>query len=561
MLHILSGTRHRGAIGQSLACARKMRAIPIISDDAVPMTTKTAASTAKKTMALIILDGFGYREESKDNAIANARKPFWDQLWASAPHMLVSGSGLDVGLPDGQMGNSEVGHMSLGSGRIIYQSITRIDKEISDGTFFTNAAYIEGIDKAIAAGGAVHVMGLLSTGGVHSHESHIFAMIDMAAKRGAKKIYAHAILDGRDTPPRSAQVSLEKLAAVCDAAALKNNGVARIATVIGRYFAMDRDNRWDRVEKAYRLYTENASEFSASSGADALQQAYARGEDDEFVKATRVGAAAPISDGDSIIFMNFRADRAREITRAFVEPDFKGFERKCTPRLSRYVMTTEYAADIPAAVAYPPDNFKNTLGEYVAELGKTQLRIAETEKYAHVTFFFSGGREENYPGEDRILVQSPDVATYDLQPEMSAPEVTDKLCAAIESGKYDLIICNYANGDMVGHTGIYAAAVKAVEALDKCLERVVASIKKVGGDCLITADHGNCEQMIDYDAAQAHTQHTTELVPMVYVGKHQVTLQSKPGRLCDVAPTMLYLMGLPQPTEMTGHSLLTITQH
>jgi len=525
------------------------------------MTTNPAAPAPiagdKKPTVLIILDGFGYREERKDNAIANANKPFWDQLWASSPQMLVSGSGLDVGLPDGQMGNSEVGHMSLGSGRIIYQSITRIDKEIADGEFFHNAAYMEGIDQAIAAGGAVHVMGLLSAGGVHSHENHIFAMINMAAQRGAKKIYAHAILDGRDTPPRSAKASLEQLAAVC-AAASEKGGVARIATVIGRYFAMDRDNRWDRVEKAYRLYTESAAEFHAQSGVDALQQAYARSEDDEFVKATVVGAAAPISDGDSIIFMNFRADRAREITRAFVDEPFKGFERKVKPKLARYVMTNEYAADIKAACAYAPDNLHNTLGEYVAELGRTQLRIAETEKYAHVTFFFSGGREENYPGEDRILVKSPDVATYDLQPEMSAPELTDKLCEAIESGKYDVIACNYANGDMVGHTGVFAAAVKAVEALDKCLARVAVSLRKVDGQCLITADHGNCEQMVDYEAQQAHTQHTTELVPLVYIGSRNITFQQQPGRLCDIAPTILKLMNLPQPVDMTGHSLLTI---
>jgi len=549
-------------MAKAFAARVKCALIPFSCDEAVPMTTKPAAPAPivgnKKPMVLIILDGFGYREERKDNAIANANTPFWDQLWASAPHMLVSGSGLDVGLPDGQMGNSEVGHMSLGSGRIIYQSITRIDKEIADGDFFRNPAYIEGIDKAIANGGAVHVMGLLSTGGVHSHESHIFAMIDMATHRGAKKIYAHAILDGRDTPPRSAKASLQQLADVCAAACEKQGGVARIATVIGRYFAMDRDNRWDRVEKAYRLYSESVADFHAPSGVDALEQAYARNEDDEFVKATVIGEPAPIKDGDSIIFMNFRADRAREITRAFVDEPFTGFERRVKPKLASYVMTTEYSASIKAACAYAPENLQNTLGEYVAELGKTQLRIAETEKYAHVTFFFSGGREENYVGEDRILIKSPDVATYDLQPEMSAPEVTDKLCEAIESGKYDMIACNYANGDMVGHTGVYAAAIKAVEALDSCLARVAASIRKVDGQCLITADHGNCEQMVDYDAEQAHTQHTTELVPLVYIGSRNVTFQQQAGRLCDIAPTMLKLMGLPQPVEMTGHSLLSI---
>lgn len=508
----------------------------------------------KSPTALIILDGWGHREEARDNAIANAHTPTWDRLWSEAPHTLISASGLDVGLPEGQFGNSEVGHMSLGSGRVLYQSISRIDKAISDGSFATNPAYCEAIDAAMAADGAVHIMGLLSPGGVHSHERQIFAAIRLAVLRGAKKIYLHAFLDGRDTPPRSAAPSL--LAAQ---ACFEELGVGRIASITGRYFAMDRDQRWERVEPAYRLLTQGEGEFSAKTAIEGLEAAYAREENDEFVAPTGIGEAAPISHGDAVLFMNFRADRARALSQAFVEDDFAGFKRTVRPQLSGFVMTTEYAADLPAACAFPPGKLDNVLGAWIADKGLTQLRIAETEKYAHVTFFFSGGQEDEFPGETRILVPSPDVATYDLQPAMSAPEVTDKLVEAITARKYDLIVCNYANGDMVGHTGNYDAAMQAVETLDSCLARIEAALTEVKGQALITADHGNCEQMQDYASGQLHTQHTTESVPLVYLGEHPVALDQRGGILADVAPSLLTLMGLDQPKEMSGHSLVIPT--
>ncbi|HKK22727.1 MAG TPA: 2,3-bisphosphoglycerate-independent phosphoglycerate mutase, partial [Pseudohaliea sp.] len=446
---------------------------------------------------LIILDGWGHREETRDNAIANARTPVWDRLWAEAPHTLVSGSGLDVGLPEGQMGNSEVGHMSLGSGRVIYQNITRIDQAIADGSFDRNPVYTQAIDAAVTGGGAVHVLGLLSPGGVHSHERQLFAALRLAAARGAKQIFLHAFLDGRDTPPRSALASLERAEAV-----FAELGTGRIASLCGRYFAMDRDQRWDRVEKAYKLLTDGDADQRAASAAEGLSEAYGRDESDEFVAPTVItdagGSAARIEDGDAVLFMNFRADRARQLSRALTDPAFDGFQRRVRPRLAAFVQTTEYAADIDAPCAFPPEAPANGLGEYLAGRGRTQLRIAETEKYAHVTFFFSGGREDEYEGETRVLVPSPDVATYDLQPEMSAPAVTDRLVEAIGSGAYDLIVCNYANGDMVGHTGNYEAAIAAVETLDGCLGRVEAAVLAAGGRALITADHGNCEQMVDY---------------------------------------------------------------
>ncbi|NRB39337.1 MAG: 2,3-bisphosphoglycerate-independent phosphoglycerate mutase [Pseudomonadales bacterium] len=505
----------------------------------------------KTPTVLIILDGWGHREDPKDNAIANAHTPHWQALQAQHPHTLIATSGMDVGLPEGQMGNSEVGHMSLGAGRIVYQNISRINKAIDDGDFFTNTAYCNAIASAIAANKAVHIIGLLSPGGVHSHQDHIQAMVKMAHDKGAKAIYVHAILDGRDTPPRSAEAYLATLEATCQ----QNN--AQIASVIGRYYAMDRDNRWDRVEKAYNLLTGINAEFSADNAQAALSQAYARDENDEFVGATAIAGGAAITDGDAVLFMNFRADRAREITRAFVDDNFDGFARRNKLALADFVMTTEYAESIKASCAYPPTKLKNVLPQYLADNGKTQLRIAETEKYAHVTFFFSGGREALYKGEERELVPSPDVATYDLQPEMSAHEVSEKLVTAIKSGKFDTIICNFANGDMVGHTGIYEAAIKAVETLDTCIKDLTDAVIEVGGHCLITADHGNCEQMMDYDSGQPHTQHTTELVPLMYVGKLQnVTLAEKGGRLADIAPTILDLMGMDQPAEMTGHSLI-----
>ena len=510
-----------------------------------------ATVATKKPTVLIVLDGFGHREGGDDNAILAARTPNWDRLWQTCPHTLISGSGLDVGLPAGQMGNSEVGHMSLGAGRIIYQSITRIDAAIADGSFFENPAYTAAVDKAVAAGRAVHVMGLLSGGGVHSHESHIHAMLKLAVQRGAKQVYLHAFLDGRDTPPRSAKASLAAADAV-----FAESGCGRTATITGRYYAMDRDNRWDRVEKAYRLLTEGSTDYHSDSAIAGLEAAYARDENDEFVQPTAIGDTVTIDDGDAVIFMNFRADRAREITRAFVDDAFDGFTRKVRPQLADFVMTTEYADSIAAPVAFGPDNLDNTLGDWLAQHGKTQLRIAETEKYAHVTFFFSGGREALYDGEDRVLVPSPDVATYDLKPEMSAPEVTDKLVDAITSGRYDTIVCNYANGDMVGHTGVFDAAVKAVEALDTCIARVADAVVSVGGQCLITADHGNCEQMNDPESGQAHTQHTCEFVPLVYIGPEVMQFVVSDGRLPDIAPTMLALMGMPIPAEMTGRVLL-----
>jgi 2,3-bisphosphoglycerate-independent phosphoglycerate mutase len=510
----------------------------------------------KTPTVLIVLDGWGYREETQDNAIANASTPVWDRLWADAPHALISASGADVGLPGGQMGNSEVGHMSLGSGRVIYQNISRIDEAIKDGSFNQNPAFTSAIDKATAAGGAVHVFGLLSPGGVHSHEQQIFAAIRLAAARGAKQVYLHAFLDGRDMPPRSAGPSLEKADAL-----FAELGCGRTATVCGRYYAMDRDSRWDRIESAYALLTEGASQYRADNSSDALDAAYQRGESDEFVLPTIIcnGQQKPalVSDNDAVVFMNFRSDRARQLTRAFVDKDFDRFQRNTVPALADFVTATEYASDIEAGCAFAPEILDNVLGDYLAQRHMTQLRIAETEKYAHVTFFFSGGREAVFAGEDRQLIASPDVATYDLKPEMSAPELTDKLVQAITCGKYDVIICNYANGDMVGHTGVFDAAVKAVETLDVCLGRVEHALLNAGGQALVTADHGNCEQMADHASGQAHTQHTTELVPLVYIGPKQAGLKPTGGILADIAPTLLDLMELPQPSEMTGTSLLT----
>lgn len=509
-------------------------------------------TSAPTPLVLLILDGFGYREDTQDNAIAAANKPVWDALWRNNPHSLVSGSGLDVGLPEGQFGNSEVGHMTLGAGRVVWQQLTRIDKDIVDGTFFHNPAYCQAIDKAVANGKAVHIWGLLSEGGVHSHENHIFAALELAAQRGAQQVFLHAFLDGRDTPPRSAEQSLQRAQNKFEAL-----GVGRFASICGRYYAMDRDKRWDRVEQAYDLLTTGSAAFHADSAVAGLHAAYARDENDEFVKATVIGEPVTLADGDAVLFMNFRADRARQITRTLTDAGFNGFARKVHPALGAFVMTSEYADDIQALCAYPPTTLKNSLGEYLESLHKTQLRIAETEKYAHVTFFFSGGREALYEGEQRILVDSPKVATYDLQPEMSAFEVTDKLIAAINSQQFDVIICNYANGDMVGHTGVFSAAVKAVEALDVCVGRVRDAVLAVGGECLITADHGNCEQMQDYEAQQVHTQHTCEQVPFLYIGQRSVTI-SDGGTLADVAPSMLTLLGLPQPAEMTGRSLITL---
>lgn len=507
---------------------------------------------APKPLVLMILDGFGHSDSPEFNAIHAANKPVYDRLRATQPHGLISGSGMDVGLPDGQMGNSEVGHMNLGAGRVVYQDFTRVTKSIRDGDFFENPNICAAVDKAVAAGKAVHILGLLSDGGVHSHQDHLVAMAELAAKRGAEKIYLHAFLDGRDTPPKSAQHSIELLQAT-----FTRLGKGRIASLIGRYFAMDRDNRWDRVEQAYNLIVDGAAAYRSDYAVDGLIAAYERGESDEFVKATGIGEPVRVEDGDAVVFMNFRADRARELTRCFVEPGFNEFQRARAPQLAGFVMLTQYAASIPAPAAYAPEALTNVLGEYLANNGKTQLRIAETEKYAHVTFFFSGGREEPFAGEERILIPSPQVATYDLQPEMSAPEVTDRIVDAIENQRHDVIIVNYANGDMVGHTGVFDAAVKAVECLDKCIGRIVEALDKVGGEALITADHGNVEQMEDAMTGQAHTAHTCEPVPFIYYGKRNLTIREG-GVLADVAPTMLTLLGLPVPAEMTGRSIVEL---
>jgi len=513
-------------------------------------------SVSKKPMVLMILDGYGYREDQQDNAIFSAKTPVMDGLWAKRPHTLIDASGLEVGLPDRQMGNSEVGHVNLGAGRIVYQDLTRLDVEIKERAFFSNPVLTRAVDTAVASGNAVHIMGLLSAGGVHSHEDHILAMVELAAERGAEKIYLHAFLDGRDTPPRSAESSLKRFEETF--AAL---GKGRIATIIGRYYAMDRDNRWDRVELAYDLLTQARGEYQADSAVAGLEAAYARGENDEFVKPTVIRAEGQpetaMEDGDALIFMNFRADRARQITRAFVNADFDGFARKKVVKFSNFVMLTEYAANIDTACAYPPSSLVNTFGEWMAKNDKTQLRISETEKYAHVTFFFNGGVEESFAGEERILINSPKVATYDLQPEMSSAELTEKLIAAIHSGKYDAIICNYPNGDMVGHTGVFDAAVKAVEALDACIAQVTEAVESVGGQLLITADHGNAEQMRDPSTGQAHTAHTNLPVPLIYVGEKQVKAVEG-GKLSDIAPTMLALMGMEIPQEMTGKPLFIV---
>ena len=519
--------------------------------------SKVVPKTAVRPLVLLILDGFGTRDAAPDNAISNARMPNWNALVASSPNTVIDASERRVGLPDGQMGNSEVGHLNIGAGRVVYQDLTRIDHAIETGEFAANPVLDEAIVTARRPGATLHVLGLLSPGGVHSHERHVAALVDLAAGSGAGSIVVHAFLDGRDTPPRSAGRSLASMAETC-----RRHAGARIGSICGRYYAMDRDQRWDRVAQAYDLLVDGRAPFTAASAVEGLDAAYARGETDEFVKPTAIladGAAATMRDGDVVVFMNFRADRAREITRALTDPSFDGFARRRVPRLAAYVCLTSYGDEFRALpVAFAPQTIRNSFGEYLSNLGLTQLRIAETEKYAHVTYFFNGGVEAVYPGEDRILVPSPKVATYDQKPEMSAREVTDKLVAAIESGRYDAIVCNYANGDKVGHTGNLEAAVKAVETLDECLGRVVAAARARGGEVLVTADHGNCERMYDPETGQAHTAHTLNRVPFLYVGR-EATMASG-GALQDIAPTMLSLMGLPQPPEMTGRPLVSITR-
>ncbi len=502
----------------------------------------------KTPTILIIMDGFGLRDSDQGNAVHAAKTPVLDKLFSENPCSRLSASGLDVGLPDGQMGNSEVGHTNIGAGRVVFQDLPKISKAITDGDFFQNKAYLEAMTAARDAGKAVHIMGLTSDGGVHSHLEHMKAAVKMASELGCDPVYVHCFLDGRDVPPTSGKGYVAEMKQVCDQYG------AEIATVAGRYYAMDRDTNWDRVEKAYAamVYGESA-EFNPDP-VDAVQKSYDAGVTDEFVIPVVCARDARIEKGDAVIFMNFRPDRAREITRTLVDPDFTGFERKNGYFPVHFVCTTSYDASMPnVEVAFPKESLHNIFGEYISQNGLTQLRIAETEKYAHVTFFFNGGVEQTFPGEDRCLVPSPKVATYDLKPEMSAYEVCGQCVERIKSGKYDVIILNFANCDMVGHTGVFEAAVQAVEAVDTCVGRVVQAISDMGGIALITADHGNAEQMLQDDGVSPFTAHTTNLVPFCIVG---ADVKLKDGRLADIAPTMLDLMGLEKPAEMTGSSLI-----
>ncbi len=502
----------------------------------------------KTPTILIIMDGFGLRTSDMGNAVHAAQTPVLDKLFAENPCSRLSASGLDVGLPAGQMGNSEVGHTNIGAGRVVFQDLPKITKAIDDGDFFQNPAYVKAMTAAKEAGKAVHIMGLTSDGGVHSHIEHMKAAVKMAHQLGCEKIYVHCFLDGRDVPPTSGKGYVAEMQQVC-----QQYG-AQIATLSGRYYAMDRDTNWDRVEKAYSamVYGESA-EFNADP-VDAVQKSYDAGVTDEFLIPVVCTKDACISEGDACIFMNFRPDRAREITRTLVDPNFEGFQRKRGFFDTHFVCTTSYDATMPnVEVAFPKESLHNIFGQYISDSGLTQLRIAETEKYAHVTFFFNGGVEQTFPGEDRCLVASPKVATYDLQPEMSAYEVCDKCVERIKSGKYDVIILNYANCDMVGHTGVFEAAVKAVETVDECVGRTVDAIREMGGIALITADHGNAEQMLQEDGKSPFTAHTTNLVPFCIVG---ADVKLRDGRLADIAPTMLDLMGLEKPVEMTGESLI-----
>ena len=524
--------------------------------DASPLRSHPAV----RPVVLLILDGFGAREgNAPDDAIAHARMPHWRRLLRECPSTTIDASEHHVGLPDGQMGNSEVGHLNIGAGRVVRQDFTRIEHDIATGAFARNAVLIDALETAKRSNATVHVLGLVSPGGVHSHETQIAALIDLAGKERVPVLAVHAFLDGRDTPPRSAAESLAFVGAAGESARATGTD-ACIVSICGRYYAMDRDKRWERIAAAYALIVDGRAPFTAPTAAQALEAAYARGESDEFVQATTIvaGPRWTVRDGDVVVFMNFRADRARQLTRALTDATFDAFARARVPKLARYVTLTSYGDEFAHLnVAYAPQDVANSFGEYIAKLGLSQLRIAETEKYAHVTYFFNGGTESVYPGEDRIMLPSPKVATYDLKPEMSAPEVTDRLVEAIGSGRYAAIICNYANADMVGHTGNFAATVKAVETLDVCIGRVVAATRAAGGEVLITADHGNAEMTHDARTGQAHTAHTLNVVPLVYVGRPGRLAEG--GALQDVAPTLLAMLGLPKPPEMTGRSLLTLT--
>ena len=508
---------------------------------------------SKKPYALIIMDGYGVNERHEGNAIFEAKTPNMDKYMAECPNTIVHASGMDVGLPEGQMGNSEVGHTNIGAGRIVYQELTRITKAIDDGDFFENEELVAAVENCKKNNSALHLMGLLSDGGVHSHNKHLYGLLEMAKKNGLDKVYVHCFLDGRDVPPSSGADFVEALVGK-----LREIGTGKIASVMGRYYAMDRDNRWERVTKAYSAMVLGEG-LKDTSAVNAVKKSYNNDVTDEFVEPTVItdDAGSPvgtISENDSVIFFNFRPDRAREITRTIVDKEFSGFEREFFN--THFVCMTQYDASMPNVhVAFKPQTLEDTFGEYISKKGLRQLRIAETEKYAHVTFFFNGGVEAVYDGEDRALINSPKVATYDLQPEMSAVEVTDEVVKKIESGAYDVIILNFANCDMVGHTGVFEAAVKAVETVDTCLGRTVDAILKMGGTALITADHGNADQMVDYDTKEAFTAHTTNVVPLVLIGGGD-DVKLKPGRLADLAPTMLDLMGLEKPEKMSGESLL-----
>ena len=498
---------------------------------------------------LMILDGYGLNKETAGNAIAAADKPHLDDIFAKYPSTSLKACGLDVGLPEGQMGNSEVGHLNIGAGRIVYQDLTMITKAIEDGSFFENKAFLKAVDHVKKNGSTLHLLGLLSDGGVHSHINHLLALVDLAKKHDIEKLCVHCFLDGRDVPPRCAQKYIDILTGHFEKA-----GIGTLGVISGRYYAMDRDTRWDRVEKAYDAMTIGKG-MHAASGKEAIDAAYERDENDEFVLPTVIDGALPVDDGDAMIMFNFRPDRAREITRTFVDKDFDGFDRKKKVSDICYICMTQYDAEMPdVTLAFPPETLHNTLGEYIASLGLTQLRIAETEKYAHVTFFFNGGVEAPNRNEDRILIPSPKVATYDMQPEMSAYEVTDKVLEAIDTDKYDLIILNFANADMVGHTGVMKAAVEAIETLDKCVPKIADAILAKDGQILLTADHGNADVMLDKDG-NVVTAHSLNDVPLVHIANHPSQLKDG-GRLSDIAPTILKLMGLDIPEEMTGKPLV-----
>ncbi len=509
---------------------------------------------SRKPIVLMILDGYGLNDNCDHNAVCEGKTPIMDQLMSQCPFVKGNASGLAVGLPDGQMGNSEVGHLNMGAGRIVYQELTRITKSIEDGDFFEVAEFLQAVENCKKSGSALHMWGLVSDGGVHSHNTHIYGLLELAKRNGLDKVYVHCFLDGRDTPPASGKSFVEALEAK-----MKEIGTGKVASVMGRYYAMDRDNRWDRVERAYNAMTKGEGNHVESATAG-IQVSYDKGVHDEFVEpfvVTEDGKPlATVKDGDSVIFFNFRPDRAREITRAFCDDEFKGFPREKRLNLT-YVCFTDYDETIKnKLVAFKKEAILNTFGNFLAQNNMTQARIAETEKYAHVTFFFNGGVEEPNKGEDRILVPSPKVATYDLQPEMSAPIVCDKLVEAIKSGKYDVIIINFANPDMVGHTGIEGAAIKAIETVDACVGRTVEAIKETDGIMFICADHGNAEQLLDYETGEPFTAHTTNPVPFILVNADPAYKLREGGCLADIAPTLIELMGLKQPKEMTGKSLL-----